>query len=109
MLISNQVYIPSFPLSKEKLQTLLQVIGASFLIAFCAQIRIPLFFTPVPLTGHVLAVLFVGALLGSRNGALSVLLYLFEGGILNLPVFSNGNFGFAHFFGPTGVSGRVGY
>ena len=40
-----------------------------------AQIRLPLPFTPVPLTGQVFAVLVSGALLGARHGALSQLFY----------------------------------
>lgn len=83
------------------LKDLLQVVGASLLIALCAQIQIPLFFTPVPLSGQTFAALLAGALLGSRKGALSVLLYILEG-CVGLPVFTSGPLGFARLVGPTG-------
>ena len=74
---------------------------ASLFIAACARVVIPLPFTPVPVTGSTLGVLYAGALLGSRRGAAAVLLYLLEGA-LGLPVLAGGTAGFLHFFGPTG-------
>lgn len=56
----------------------LQIIGGSLFIAMCAQICIPLPFTPVPITGQTFAILLVGGLLGRKKGALSVLAYLAE-------------------------------
>ena len=44
------------------------VVGGSLLLALCAQISIPLWFTPVPITGQTLGVLLIGAALGSRRG-----------------------------------------
>ncbi len=79
----------------------LQLFGASLFITLMTQIEIFLPFTPVPFTGQTLAVLTVGALLGSQKGALSVLLYLAEG-LLGLPVFTKASFGFLHLVGPTG-------
>ncbi len=80
---------------------LLVVGAASLFIAACARIAIPLPFTPVPLSGGTLGVLYAGALLGSRRGAAAVLLYLLEGAV-GLPVFAGGAAGFVHFAGPTG-------
>ncbi|MDP3543773.1 MAG: biotin transporter BioY [Elusimicrobiota bacterium] len=77
------------------------VLVASLFIAVCAQINIPLPFTPVPLSGGTLGVLYTGALLGSRRGAAAVVLYLLQGS-MGLPVFSGGAAGFLHLFGPTG-------
>jgi biotin transport system substrate-specific component len=77
------------------------VIGGSLFVALLAQIAIPVPFSPVPITGQTYAVLLVGALLGSRRGALSLLLYLVEGG-LGLPFFSGGAAGWARVLGPTG-------
>lgn len=74
------------------------VLGGSLLIALCTQIAVGF---PVPWTGQTFAVLMVGALLGSRRGALSVLAYLLQG-LVGLPVFSHGRAGLAVFFGPTG-------
>lgn len=77
------------------------VLGGSLLIAMSAQIAILLPFSPVPITGQTLAVLLVGALLGSRRGTLSVLAYLAEGA-MGLPVFAGGGTGVAWLLGPTG-------
>lgn len=87
------------PLSRRANLALL--LGASLFIALLAQVRVPLLFTPVPITGQTLAVLLVGAALGSRRGALAVLLYLAEG-LAGLPVFAGGGSGLAHLLGPTG-------
>lgn len=78
-----------------------QVVLASCFIGICAQIKIPLYFTPVPLTGQTFGVMLVGSLLGSRKGCLAALCYLFQGSI-GLPVWAGGKFGFHHFMGPTG-------
>jgi len=94
----------SLPLSSSTLKyslVFLQVLLASLFIATSAQISIPLYFTPIPLTGQTLAVLLVGACLGKEKGALSVLLYLVEG-VLGLPVFSGGSFGLLSLLGPKG-------
>jgi biotin transport system substrate-specific component len=57
------------------------LLAGSLLVAAMAQLAIPLPFTPVPLTGQTYAVLLIGAVLGSRRGALALLLYIFEGGV----------------------------
>lgn len=77
------------------------VVVASLFVAVCAQIEIRLSFTPVPLSGGTLGVLYAGALLGSRRGAAAVALYLLEGAS-GLPVFSGGAVGVGHIIGPTG-------
>jgi biotin transport system substrate-specific component len=58
---------------------LLEIVGFSLLTAVLAQIRVPLPFTPVPVTGQTLAVLLAGAVLGARRGFLSQALYLVFG------------------------------
>src|SRR5579864_5870319 len=78
------------------------VVGASFFIALCARITIPLPFTPVPLTMQNFGVLLVGLLLGSRRGFAALALYLAEGA-MGLPVFNpTGLGGIAQLLGPTG-------
>jgi len=77
------------------------VVVASLFVALCAQAEIRLPFTMVPISGGTLAVLYTGALLGSRRGAAAVALYLLEGSA-GLPVFSGGAAGFVHLLGPTG-------
>jgi biotin transport system substrate-specific component len=77
------------------------IVGASLIVALGAQITVRLPFSPVPVTGQTLAVLLVGALLGSRRGALSLLAYLAEG-LAGLPVFAGGASGIEYALGPTG-------
>lgn len=72
-----------------RLLILAQVVLCSLLIALCAQIRITLPFTPVPITLQTLSVMIVGGMLGSRHGALSVMLYLAEA-LFGFPVLSGG-------------------
>jgi biotin transport system substrate-specific component len=64
-------------------------------------VRIPLPFTPVPITLQTFFVILAGAFLGSRLGILSQATYLGLG-ILGLPVFQGYAGGIAHFAGPTG-------
>jgi biotin transport system substrate-specific component len=75
------------------------VIGFSLLTALSAQIVIPI--GPIPITGQTFAVLLTGALLGSRLGAITMIVYLLEGAI-GLPFFSGGHGGLLHLMGPTG-------
>lgn len=86
------------------------VVAGSILVALCAQIKVNLPFTPVPITGQTFAVLTVGGLLGSRLGPLSLLLYMAEGsvGLLwgsetrGFNVFADGTGGWEIIAGPTG-------
>ncbi len=77
------------------------VAGFSLVVALCAQIAIPLPFTPVPVTLQTLAVLMAGCLLGSVRGTLAVAAYIGEG-LVGLPVFAGGASGLSHLLGPTG-------
>ncbi len=77
------------------------VIAGSLLLALLAQLAIPPPFTPVPITGQTFGVLLVGALLGSRRGALSIGIYLVEGSV-GLPFFTAGTSGWQTVVGPTG-------
>jgi biotin transport system substrate-specific component len=77
------------------------VVAGSLVIALSAQIAVPLPFTPVPMTMQPLAVLLVGAALGSARGFAAALLYLLQG-IAGLPVFAHGLAGPAVLFGSTG-------
>src|SRR4030095_2486980 len=77
------------------------VFGFSLLTALSAQIVIPI--GPVPITGQTFAVLLTGALLGSRLGAITMIIYLLEGAS-GLPFFSGAHGGILHLMGPTGVT-----
>jgi biotin transport system substrate-specific component len=78
------------------------VLAGSVLIAICAHVSIPLWFTPVPVTLQPFAVLLLGLLLGPRLAAGTMLAYLAEGAA-GLPVFTpHGLGGIAQLLGPTG-------
>lgn len=79
----------------------LLTLSASAAIALSAQVAIPLPFTPVPLTLQTLFVLLSGALLGSKRGPASVMVYI-GFGIAGIPVFASGGAGLARLLGPTG-------
>jgi biotin transport system substrate-specific component len=70
----------------------LLIAGASCLIALAAQIAIPVPFSPVPLTMQPVAVLLIGAVLGSWRGAAAASLYLLEG-FAGAPVFAQAHGG----------------
>jgi biotin transport system substrate-specific component len=91
----------SLPRLDPRVRDILLVVGGSLCITGMAQVRIPLPFTPVPITGQSFAVLLVGAVLGAHRGSASLLLYLLQG-LLGLPVFAGGASGLAYLLGPTG-------
>lgn len=78
-----------------------QIVCASVFLALCGRLEIPLFFSPVSLTGQTLGILMIGACLGTRKGVFSVLLLIAEG-CCGLPVFMHGASGLTHLLGPTG-------
>lgn len=78
-----------------------QILLASCLMGLCAQIEIPLPFTPVPLTIQTAGVMLIALSLGGRKGLYAILCYLFQG-CVGLPVWAGGAAGSIHFFGPTG-------
>lgn len=83
---------------KSALRNVALVFAASLLIALAAQVAIPL--QPVPMTLQPVAVLLVGAALGSSRGAAAAALYLLEG-LSGMPVFAGGAAGPLVFLGPT--------
>jgi biotin transport system substrate-specific component len=76
---------------------------ATFVIltAVSAKVKIPLPFTPVPITLQVFFVLLSGSVLGSNLGALSQGIYVFLG-LIGLPVWSGEGSGWQYLFGSTG-------
>lgn len=95
--IQAQALYSKFSQSKT-LVSLFQILAGSLLLALAAQIAVPLYFSPVPVTGQTLAIMFIGATLGSRKALLTVLAYLAEGA-LGLPVFSCATSGLASLLG----------
>ncbi|MGE5325929.1 MAG: biotin transporter BioY, partial [Deltaproteobacteria bacterium] len=98
---SGNLLADNFTEGRSAALDLLWIFSFSLLTALLAQVAIPLPFTPVPLTGQTFAVLLSGAVLGSRRGFLSQLLYLAQGAA-GLPVFAGGAFSVAYMLGPTG-------
>ena len=76
------------------------IVAGCLLIALAAHLQVLLPFSPVPVTGQTFAVLFLGALYGSRRGPATVVTYLMLGA-MGLPVFAGGLAGLARFVGPT--------
>jgi biotin transport system substrate-specific component len=87
--------------SKSHTVNLVVALSGSLLLALLARLSIPVPFSPVPITGQTFGILFLGAVLGSRIGTLSVIMYIFEG-VIGLPVFAGGTMGFLYLLGPTG-------
>ncbi len=96
----RKVMIDALELRGGALRQLALILGGSLLLALSAQLQLPLPFSPVPVTGQTFAVLLLGALYGSRRGAVTVATYL-AAGAAGLPVFAGGGFGVARLVGPT--------
>ncbi len=75
--------------------------GFAAVTGIAAQIRVPLPFTPVPITLQTFVVLLAGIVLGMRFGGLSQAIYV-GGGILGLPWFQGMASGLGYAMGPTG-------
>lgn len=81
-------------------KTIENTIWISFFVAATflgAQVRIPLPFTPVPITLQTFFVVLSGAYLGKKSGGISQLIYLLLGGI-GFPIFTKTG----ALLGPTG-------
>lgn len=90
-------------LKKEEIFTLKAFYAILFfglVISACAQIRVPIPFTPVPFTLQVFAVFLCGYFLNSRLSSLSMTSYLLFG-MMGVPVFAGWG-GFSSLMGPTG-------
>lgn len=84
-----------------RIATAVRIAAFALLTAACAQIRIQLGFTPVPITGQTFAVLLTGTVLGAREGAASQFLYVALGSI-GLPFYAGGSGGWEVATGATG-------
>ena len=77
------------------------VLGLSLLTAVCAQVAIPLPFTPVPLTLQTFAVLAGAAALGPQRALAAQVLYVALA-LVGFPVLAGGASGSTSVFGATG-------
>lgn len=98
--LAPTLYTRTFPRTSAWLRDLSLVALGAALVALLAQVRIPLPFTPVPLTGQTFGVLLVAAALGSKRGAASMALYIALGAF-GLPVFAGGAAGLSYMTGAT--------
>jgi len=89
---NSEATLPSYVIDRviggSMTRNILLVVAGSLLIAAAARVAVPIPFSPVPMTLQTLAVILVGASLGSRRGGAAALLYLLEGA-MGLPVFSH--------------------
>jgi biotin transport system substrate-specific component len=102
--LSVQSAATASPAATVWLRTTGIVLAGSALVAVCARVSLPLYFTPVPLSLASFAVLLLGLLLSPRLAAATLGSYLAEGA-LGLPVFApspHAPGGLAHLLGPTG-------
>ncbi len=98
----SQVPLRRVPVVETKVAE--AAIGVGFFLvatSLGAHIRIPLPFTPVPITAQTFFVLLGALILGSRLGGLTQGLYLLSGAF-GFSVFAGGASGIAHLIGPTG-------
>ena len=84
------------------------VFCASLLISLSSCIKIPLFFTPIPLVVQNSLAVALGAFLGPKKGSWAVFLFLVYG-CLNLPVFSGGVVGVSALLSPYHAGYLLGY
>lgn len=78
------------------------VVAGSLLMAVCAHVSIPLWFTPVPITLQTFGVMLLALTLGGWRASAALVLYLIEG-VSGMPVFSpHGPGGMAQLLGATG-------
>lgn len=70
------------------------------LMTVCAQIAIPLPFSPVPVTLATLMIFVIGGVMGPMHGALCIAVYTIMG-LIGVPVFAGFN-SFSALTGPTG-------
>ena len=85
-------------LTEDRKVTLIKQVAAVALLIVASKISFSI--GPVPLTMQTFAVALIGAVLGSRQGAMAVTAFLALG-LAGLPVFATPLCGPAAFFGPT--------
>jgi biotin transport system substrate-specific component len=98
--LAPTLYIRTFPRMAGWLRDLTLITAGALFVAILAQVKIPLPFTPIPLTGQTFAVLLVAASLGSKRSAASMAFYIALGAF-GLPVFAGGAAGMAYLSGAT--------
>lgn len=85
-------------ITRGLLANTLLIAGGAALVGLSAQLEVPLW--PVPVTGQTLAVVLVGAALGSWRGAASLTLYLLAG-LAGVPLFAGWSGGWSNLSTPS--------
>ena len=97
-------FLQNIAVNRRELSINQKILCTLFFAAFtglCAQLRIYLPWTPIPITLQTFAVLLSGFILGKWFGGASQLLYLILG-CSGIPWFANQQAGITILFGPTG-------
>ena len=87
--------------AKSRARNVALVVGLTLFTAVCAQVSVPLPFTPVPFTLQTFAVLAGAGALGAQRAVASMLLYVVLAAA-GLPVLAGGSHGIAALTGATG-------
>lgn len=98
--IAGPVVVDSWA-EKSVVKNVTLVLGLVALTAVCAQVAIPLPFTPVPLTLQTFAVLAGAAALGAERAVIAQVLYIVLA-VAGLPVLAEGSSGADAVLGATG-------
>ncbi|RRD37929.1 biotin transporter BioY [Leptotrichia sp. OH3620_COT-345] len=91
ILINNLIKVKNK--ENEMVKNIFLVISGVFFIALMSQVRIPLPFTVVPITGQTFAVMLIGLTYGKKLGVSTLLSYI-TAGIIGFPVFAGFTSGF---------------
>lgn len=99
---TGQMTVSSGSWSKTEINVLkfLGTFAFTVLMVLAAQLRIPLWFTPVPMTLQTFVAPLAGGFLGILCGTASIGLYLVLG-LIGMPVFAESTGGWGFFYGPT--------
>jgi biotin transport system substrate-specific component len=101
-LVPSAGWTLAHPRLNEGLRTAGTIVAGSLLLAVCAHVSVPLWFTPVPLSLQPFGVLVLALLLSPGMAAATLCAYLVEGAV-GLPMFAPSPLaGLAHLLGPTG-------
>ena len=84
--------------TKLSITSMIYIALMAVIITICSWISIP---GPVPFTLQTFAVFTALLLLGTRDGLISIVVYLLLGAV-GVPVFSGFSGGIGHLLGPTG-------
>ncbi|MEE8318778.1 MAG: biotin transporter BioY [Dehalococcoidales bacterium] len=77
------------------------MVGMAAVVGLAAQVRVPLPWTPIPITGQTFAVLLAGIVLGRWWGGASLAFYA-GAGAMGMPWFTGWSGGMGYLAGPTG-------